>query len=119
MTSWLLDPLSRAYMQHAFAAIVLVGVICGVIGVFVTLRGLAFMGDALAHAIFPGVVLAFVLGGSVLVGALIAALLVSVGVGAIGQGGACPTTRRSVSSLPAPSPWALPSSPPSGPTHGT
>ncbi len=87
MTSWLLDPLSRAYMQHAFAAIVLVGVICGVIGVFVTLRGLAFMGDALAHAIFPGVVLAFVLGGSVLVGALIAALLVSVGVGAIGQGG--------------------------------
>ncbi|MDQ3467351.1 MAG: metal ABC transporter permease, partial [Chloroflexota bacterium] len=40
-------------MQHAFLAILLVGIICGVIGTFVTLRGMAFMGDALGHAIFP------------------------------------------------------------------
>jgi ABC-type Mn2+/Zn2+ transport system permease subunit len=72
-------------MQHAFAAIVLVGVICGVTGPFVTLRGLAFMGDALAHAIFPGVVIAFLLGGNFLIGALIAAVLVSLGIGAVGQ----------------------------------
>ena len=66
-------------------AIVLVGVICGVIGTFVALRGLAFMGDALAHAIFPGVVIAFLFGGNFLIGALIAAILVSLGIGAVGQ----------------------------------
>ena len=84
---WLLDPLSRTFMQHAFAAIILVGLICGVTGTFVTLRGLAFMGDALAHAIFPGVVIAFILGGNFLVGALVAAVLVSLGIGAVGQSG--------------------------------
>ena len=83
----LLDPLGHAFMQHAFLAIVLVGVICGVTGTFVTLRGLAFMGDALAHAIFPGVVIAFLLGGNFLVGGLVAAVLVSLGIGAVGQSG--------------------------------
>jgi len=83
----LTDPLGHAFMQHAFVAIILVGVICGVTGTFVTLRGLAFMGDALAHAIFPGVVIAFVLGGNFLVGALVAAVLVSLGIGAVGQSG--------------------------------
>ena len=87
MNEWLLDPLSRTFMQHAFGAIVLVGLICGVTGVFVTLRGLAFMGDALAHAIFPGVVIAFLLGGNFLVGALVAAVLVSLGIGAVSQSG--------------------------------
>ena len=90
MTAWtdvVLEPLRHGFMQHAFVAIVLVGVICGVTGTFVTLRGLAFMGDALAHAIFPGVVIAFLLGGNFLIGALIAAVLVSLGIGAVGQSG--------------------------------
>jgi len=87
VSDWVLDPLNRTFMQHAFGAIVLVGIICGVTGVFVTLRGLAFMGDALAHAIFPGVVIAFLLGGNFLIGALVAAILVSLGIGAVGQGG--------------------------------
>ena len=85
MIDWLLEPLSHTFMQNAFIAIVLVGVICGVTGVFVTLRGLAFMGDALAHAIFPGVVIAYILGGNFLIGALIAAVVVSFGIGAISQ----------------------------------
>ena len=83
----LTDPLRHTFMQHAMLAIVIVGVICGVIGTFVTLRGLAFMGDALAHAIFPGVVISFVLGGNYLVGALIAATVVSLGIGLIQQSG--------------------------------
>jgi manganese/iron transport system permease protein len=87
VSDWLLDPLRHAFMQHAFAAIVLVGVICGVTGTFVTLRGLAFMGDALAHAIFPGVVIAYVLGGTILIGALVAAVVVSLGIGVVGQSG--------------------------------
>lgn len=88
MSGWLeliAEPLGHAFMRHAFAAIVLVGVICGVTGTFVILRGLAFMGDALAHAIFPGVVIAFLLGGHFLIGALVAAVVVSLGIGAVGQ----------------------------------
>lgn len=85
MSDWLLDPFRHAFMQHAFIAIVLVGTICGVTGTFVTLRGLAFMGDALAHAIFPGVVIAYLLGGNFLIGALIAAIVVSLGIGVISQ----------------------------------
>jgi ABC-type Mn2+/Zn2+ transport system permease subunit len=85
--AWLLDPWQHTFMQHAFLAIILVGIICGAIGVFVILRGLSFLGDALAHAIFPGVVIAFMLGGSFLIGALIAAIIVSLGIGAISQSG--------------------------------
>jgi ABC-type Mn2+/Zn2+ transport system permease subunit len=85
MIDWLLDPWRHTFMQHAFIAIILVGLICGVIGVFVTLRGLAFMGDALSHAIFPGVVIAYIMGGNFLIGALIAAVVVSLGIGAVSQ----------------------------------
>jgi manganese/iron transport system permease protein len=87
MISWFTEPWSHVFMQHAFFAIILVGLICGVIGVFVILRGLAFLGDALAHAIFPGVVIAFILGGNYLVGALVAAIIVSLGIGAVSQSG--------------------------------
>jgi ABC-type Mn2+/Zn2+ transport system permease subunit len=83
----LLEPLQHAFMRNAFAAIILVGFIAGAIGVFVTLRGLAFMGDAMAHAVFPGVVIAFVLGGNFLIGALIAATIVSLGIGFVSQSG--------------------------------
>jgi manganese/iron transport system permease protein len=86
-TSWLVEPWQHSFMQHAFAAIILVGVISGVTGVFVTLRGLAFFGDALAHAVFPGIVIAHLIGGNVLVGALVAAVVVALGIGAIGQSG--------------------------------
>lgn len=87
MITWLTDPWQHTFMQHAFIAIMLVGIICGAMGVFVTLRGLAFMGDALAHAIFPGVVIAFILGGNFLIGALIAAIIVSICIGGISQSG--------------------------------
>jgi ABC-type Mn2+/Zn2+ transport system permease subunit len=83
----LLEPLQHAFMRNAFAAIVLVGIICGAIGVFVTLRGLAFMGDAMAHAVFPGVVISYVFGGSYLVGAIIAAAIVSLAIGFVTQSG--------------------------------
>lgn len=72
-------------MQHALLAIVMVGAVCGVTGCFVILRGLAFLGDALAHAVFPGVVIAYLLGFNVLLGALAAAIVVSLGIGAVGQ----------------------------------
>jgi ABC-type Mn2+/Zn2+ transport system permease subunit len=85
--SWLTDPWAYTFMQNAFLAIILVGAICGTIGVFVILRGYSFLGDALAHAIFPGVVITFILGGNFLVGALIAAIIVSTLIGAVSQSG--------------------------------
>jgi len=83
----LVDPWHHTFMRHAFLAMLIVGIVCGVIGTFVVLRGMAFMGDALAHAIFPGVVIAFVLGGNFLVGALVAAMIVSLGIGLVQQSG--------------------------------
>lgn len=83
----LAEPLQLSFMRNAMAAIVLVGIVCGAIGVFVTLRGLAFMGDAIAHAVFPGLVIAYVLGGNFLIGALIAATIVSLAIGFVTQSG--------------------------------
>jgi manganese/iron transport system permease protein len=83
----LAEPFEHTFMQNAFAAILLVGLICGVMGVFVTLRGLAFMGDAIAHAVFPGVVISYVVGGSFLAGAIAAAVIVSLAIGFVTQSG--------------------------------
>ena len=59
MFDLLLSPFSFPFMQRALLGGVLVGTACAVIGTYVVLRGLAFIGDALAHAAFPGVVLAY------------------------------------------------------------
>jgi manganese/iron transport system permease protein len=85
MIQWLTDPFQHTFMQNAYLAIIMVGIISGVTGVFVTLRGLAFMGDAISHAVFPGVVIAFLTGGNFLIGALIAAVIVSLLIGAVSQ----------------------------------
>ncbi len=82
---WLTRPWERMFMQHAFLAIIVVGIVCGVIGCFVVLRGMAFVGDAFAHAVFPGVVIAFLLGGSIFIGALLAAVVVSLLIGWLSQ----------------------------------
>ncbi len=83
----LTEPFQHAFMRNAVAAILLVGLICGVVGVFVILRGLAFMGDAMAHAVFPGVVISYVVGGSYLIGAIVSATVVSLAIGAVTQSG--------------------------------
>jgi ABC-type Mn2+/Zn2+ transport system permease subunit len=80
---WLTDPWAYPFMQNAFLAATLVGLICGITGTFVTLKGLAFMGDALSHAIFPGVVLAYIVGGSFLIWAMVAAVIVAVLIGVV------------------------------------
>ena len=82
---WFTEPWTHAFMQNALLAALLVGIICGVIGTFVILKGMAFMGDALAHAIFPGVVIAYITDGSLLIGALIAAIVVSMLIGFVGR----------------------------------
>jgi manganese/iron transport system permease protein len=88
MLNWLLVPLSYSFMQRGLLAALMVGILCAVIGCYVVLRGMAFLGDALAHAILPGVALAYLWGGNLLVGAFIAALVVAVGIGFLSRGSA-------------------------------
>ena len=84
---WLLDPLSYSFIVRALLAAVMVGIVCAVLGAYVVLRGMAFLGDALAHTILPGVVAAFLLGWPLAVGALIMGVLTALGIGALsGQG---------------------------------
>lgn len=72
-------------MQNAFLAIIVVGITSGIVGTFVVLRGVGFLGDALAHAIFPGLAISFIAGGDIIVGAVIAAIVVSLLIGALSQ----------------------------------
>ncbi len=81
MMDWILDPLQFDFIMRAMAAAVIVGITCSVLGVYVVLRGMAFLGDALAHTILPGVVIAFLLGWPLAVGALIFGILTAVGIG--------------------------------------
>jgi manganese/iron transport system permease protein len=85
--TWLTEPLTFGFMQKALLASVIVGVVCAVIGCYVVLRSMAFLGDALAHAILPGVAVAYLIGVNVLAGALVAGLLVAVGISYVSKAG--------------------------------
>ncbi|MBA3307168.1 MAG: metal ABC transporter permease, partial [Chloroflexi bacterium] len=76
----LLEPLGFAFFVRAMIASVLVGVVCAVVGSYVVLKGLAFIGDAISHAAFPGIVAAFILGGSFYIGAGVAAVGTSLAI---------------------------------------
>ncbi|NBI28894.1 metal ABC transporter permease [Chengkuizengella sp. YPA3-1-1] len=73
------------YMQRAFLTSVIVGIICGAIGCFIILRGMALMGDAISHAVLPGVALSYVLGINFFFGAVISGVLTTIGIGYISQ----------------------------------
>jgi manganese/iron transport system permease protein len=83
-----LEPLQFAFMQRALLGSLIVGIVCAAIGVFVVLRGLAFLGDAVAHAAFPGIVIAFLLKVDLIVGGMVAAVLASVSMGFLARRGA-------------------------------
>ena len=86
MAQFFLEPLQYAFMWRGLAAAVMVGIVCAVVGCFVVLRGLAFFGDALAHAVLPGVAVAYLIGGTagpLFWGALGASVLTAVGIGAV------------------------------------
>jgi len=60
----MLEMFSYGFMQRAFIASAMIGVVCSLVGVFVVLKGLAFIGAGVAHAAFAGVALGFLIGGS-------------------------------------------------------
>jgi manganese/iron transport system permease protein len=77
----LIEPLGYAFFIRALFAAVTVGTVCAVVGTFVVLRGIAFIGDAIAHAAFPGVVVAFILQIPYYLGAAVAAVGTSLAIG--------------------------------------
>jgi ABC-type Mn2+/Zn2+ transport system permease subunit len=85
--NWLLEPLIYQFMQRGLLASVIVGVLCAVMGTYVVLRGMAFLGDALAHAILPGVAVAYIFQGDLLIGAGVAAVIVALMIGLFSREG--------------------------------
>jgi manganese/iron transport system permease protein len=85
---FLLSPMAYSFMQRGLVAAALVGVVCAVMGAFVVLRGLAFIGDAVSHAAFPGLVIAYLLGIPLYIGAAVAAVGTALAIGAVARRGA-------------------------------
>lgn len=91
LLNFFLQPFSYGFMLRGLAASVIVGVVCAVVGVYVVLRGMAFFGDALAHAVLPGVALGYLVSGgsrdTLFWWALGAAVLVALAVGRVSKHG--------------------------------
>ena len=81
--NFLMEPMSYSFMLRALLASVLVSVVCPMVGLFVVTRGYGFMGDALAHSVFPGMVAALVIGVAPWFGALPTAVIFAILVGFI------------------------------------
>ena len=79
------DILVYAFLQKALITSVIVGVICGVIGSFIILRGMALMGDAISHAILAGVAISYILGINYFYGAVVVGVLTALGIGVISE----------------------------------
>ncbi len=88
---WLMNPLGYASMVRGLTAAVIVGIVCAVLGTYIVLRGMSFLGSALSHAILPGVAVGYLWGSGsqfwVSMGALGAGILTALGIGAISKGG--------------------------------
>lgn len=80
----LLNP-DLAFLPKALAIAVMSSLICGAVGTFVVLRGMAFIGDAVAHAVFPGLAVAFVVSGNLVLGGTIAGIITAILVAVFSQ----------------------------------
>ncbi|MEZ3160711.1 anchored repeat-type ABC transporter permease subunit [Microbacterium sp. BWT-B31] len=80
----LLNP-DLAFLPKALAVAMMSSLVCGIVGSYVVLRGMAFIGDAVAHAVFPGLAVAFVVQGSLVVGGAIAGVLTAILVAVFAQ----------------------------------
>lgn len=85
----LLGPLAYPFIVRGLLAVVMVGIVCATVGTYVVLRGMAFFGDALAHAVLPGVAVGYLLSGgaqgSLFKWGLFTAILTSLGIGAVSR----------------------------------
>jgi manganese/iron transport system permease protein len=81
MMDWLTAPFQFEFMRTALLASILIGLACANIGVYVVLRRMAFIGDALAHTVLPGLVIAYLNSWNLFGGALVAGLITALGIG--------------------------------------
>lgn len=77
--------LEYGFLQKALLTSAMVGIICGVIGCFIILRGMALMGDAISHAVLPGVALSYIVGINLMIGAVLSGLLTAIAIGYVSQ----------------------------------
>jgi manganese transport system permease protein len=73
------------FLQKALLTSIMVGIICGVIGCFIILRGMALMGEAISHAVLPGVAISYVLGINFFFGAVFTGVLTAIAIGFVSQ----------------------------------
>ena len=85
MIDYIVEPFQYSFMVRALIVSVLVGVMCPVLGAYVITRGRAFMGDALAHSVLPGMVVAFLLGISPFYAAVPTGILVALSMGSVAR----------------------------------
>ncbi len=81
MMHYLTDPLQYAFIQRAMISGVIIGILCASWGTFIVLRRMALVGHALGHTALPGLVIAYLLKGSLLLGAFVSILATSLGIG--------------------------------------
>lgn len=92
LARFLTSPFAYPFMIRGLLASIMVGGVCSLVGCYVVLRGMAFLGDALAHSVLPGVAVGFLLEGrgdrrTLFWWALATAVLVALGIGTISQKG--------------------------------
>jgi zinc/manganese transport system permease protein len=85
--TWITEPFAADFMQRALMGGILVATICAVVGTWVVIRGMAFLGEAMAHGMLPGVATASLIGAPVIVGAAVSAVVMSLGVSLISRRG--------------------------------
>ena len=85
--TWLTEPFSADFMLRALSGGVLVSTICAIVGTWVVVRGMAFLGEAMAHGMLPGVAAASLLGLPVILGAAVSAVVMTAGVGLVSRRG--------------------------------
>ncbi len=82
---WLLEPFELAFQQRALVGGIIAGVLTSVVGAWVVIRGMSFMGDAVAHGVIPGVAIAILLGVNPVWGALVAGIVMIWGINLVHQ----------------------------------
>jgi ABC-type Mn2+/Zn2+ transport system permease subunit len=82
---WLTEPLTQTFMRQAILGGALAAVTTALVGTWMVLRGLTFMGDALAHGVLPGIAVAFLLDGNLVLGAMVGALAMVAGIHVVHQ----------------------------------
>ena len=81
--SWFTDPFAYEFMQRALLVAVLVAAVCAVLSCYLVLKGWSLMGDAISHAVLPGIVVAYVVGIPLVIGAFTAGLGCALATGYI------------------------------------